>query len=229
MSVLQREPAPLWTGATDELPLVDLLDRLLERGAALSGDLVVSVAGVDLVRLGLRALLQGIDDSAQEKPQSGEAQERRERAAPPSRALDHGERPLTAGSPPPVRTQRPGRSETRATARAPQPGARRGPREPLAPVETLGSRRADERISFDPDDVQRGLAQLVLTLVELLREVLERQALRRVESTSLGDADVERLGRAFLELEARMDDLKAHFGLTDRDLKLGLGVVRDAG
>lgn len=211
MSVLEREPARLWTGATDELPLVDLLDRLLERGAALSGDLVVSVAGVDLVRLGLRALLQGIEGPAHERQESGEAQERQERAAPLSGALGHEERPLIDGRRPPVRTRLPGPSEAHAS------------------VESLESRRAGERISFDPDDVQRGLAQLVLTLVELLREVLERQAIRRVESTSLGDADVERLGRAFLELEARMDDLKAHFGLTDRDLRLGLGVVRDAG
>jgi hypothetical protein len=211
VSVPEREPARLRTGATDELPLVDLLDRLLERGAALSGDLVVSVAGVDLVRLGLRALLQGIDGTAQEKQESGEAQERQERSAPLSGAPGHGERPPDDGRRAPVRPGRPARSEA------------------LASVESLESRRAGERISFEPDDVQRGLAQLVLTLVELLREVLERQALRRVESTSLGDADVERLGRAFIELEARMDDLKAHFGLTDRDLRLGLGVVRDAG
>lgn len=75
----------------------------------------------------------------------------------------------------------------------------------------------------DPEDVQRGLAALVLTLVEVLRELMERQAIRRMESGSLDDDEVERLGQTFLALRARMDELKATFGLTDDDLNLDLG------
>jgi hypothetical protein len=75
----------------------------------------------------------------------------------------------------------------------------------------------------DPEDVQRGLASLVLTLVEVLRELMERQALRRMDSGTLTDEEIERLGRTFLALRDRMDELKETFGLTDDDLNLDLG------
>ncbi len=82
-----------------------------------------------------------------------------------------------------------------------------------------GGRRGDA----DPADVQRGLAQLVLTLVEVLRELMERQALRRMESGTLDDDEIERLGSTFIALRERMDELKEVFGLTDEDLNLDLG------
>jgi hypothetical protein len=75
----------------------------------------------------------------------------------------------------------------------------------------------------DDEDVARGLAQLVLTLVELLRQLMERQAIRRVEAGGLDDEQLERLGQALMALEQRMDELKEHFGLTDEDLNLDLG------
>jgi hypothetical protein len=74
-----------------------------------------------------------------------------------------------------------------------------------------------------PEDVQRGLAQLVLTLVEVLRELMERQALRRMDSGSLTDEEIERLGTTFIALRERMDELKEVFDLTDEDLNLDLG------
>jgi hypothetical protein len=67
------------------------------------------------------------------------------------------------------------------------------------------------------------LAKLVLTLVELLRQLLERQALRRIEAGSLDDEEVERLGQTFLKLNARMEELKRAFGLEDEELNLNLG------
>jgi hypothetical protein len=79
------------------------------------------------------------------------------------------------------------------------------------------------RLNADPEGLEKGLAQLVLTLVELLRELMERQALRRIESGSLSDEEVERLGRTFMALSERMDELKETFGLTDEDLNLNLG------
>ncbi len=75
----------------------------------------------------------------------------------------------------------------------------------------------------DPEDVQRGLASLVLALVEVLRELMERQALRRMDAGTLDDDEIERLGRTFLALRDRMDELKDAFGLTDEDLNLDLG------
>ena len=79
------------------------------------------------------------------------------------------------------------------------------------------------RLNADPEDLERGLAQLVLTLIELLRQLMERQALRRIEGGTLSDEEVERLGRTFMALSERMDELKQEFGLEDRDLNLDLG------
>jgi hypothetical protein len=79
------------------------------------------------------------------------------------------------------------------------------------------------RIDADPEHVERGLAGLVLTVVDLLRELMERQALRRMEGGTLTDEEVERLGRAFMKLNERMDELKEEFGLTEDDLNLNLG------
>jgi hypothetical protein len=79
------------------------------------------------------------------------------------------------------------------------------------------------RVSADPETVERGLAQLVLTLVELLRQLMERQALRRMDAGTLDDDEIERLGRTFMKLAERMDELKAEFGLRDEDLNLDLG------
>jgi hypothetical protein len=75
----------------------------------------------------------------------------------------------------------------------------------------------------DREDVARGLAQLVLTLIELLRQLMERQAIRRVDAGDLDDEQVERLGQALMALEDRMEELKEIFGLEDRDLNLNLG------
>ena len=79
------------------------------------------------------------------------------------------------------------------------------------------------RNEVDREDVARGLSQLVLTLIELLRQLMERQAIRRVEAGGLSDAQIERLGQALIALEQRMEELKADFGLTDEDLNLDLG------
>ena len=79
------------------------------------------------------------------------------------------------------------------------------------------------RINADPEGLERGLAQLVLTIIELLRQLMERQALRRVDGGSLSDDQIERLGRTFMELDKRMAELRDEFGLTEEDLNLDLG------
>lgn len=83
------------------------------------------------------------------------------------------------------------------------------------------------RINADPERVERGLAQLVLTLVELLRQLMERQALRRIDGGTLGEDEIERLGQAFMKLDERMNELKREFGLEDEDLNLNLGPLGD--
>ena len=79
------------------------------------------------------------------------------------------------------------------------------------------------RIDADPATVERGLVQLVLTLVELLRQLMEKQAVRRVEAGGLTDEEVERLGTTLMLLEEKMDELRDHFGLTPEDLNIDLG------
>src|ERR1051325_6673622 len=80
-----------------------------------------------------------------------------------------------------------------------------------------------DRINADPERVEQGLARLVLTVVELLRKVLEHQAVRRMDGGTLSEAEVERLGLALLKLNGRMEELKDVFGLADEDLEIDLG------
>jgi len=85
------------------------------------------------------------------------------------------------------------------------------------------ARSLPERINADPERVEQGLARLVLTVIELLREILEHQAIRRMDGGTLNEQEVERLGLALLKLNHRMDELKEVFGLTDEDLNIDLG------
>ncbi len=78
-------------------------------------------------------------------------------------------------------------------------------------------------IALDPDDIRKGLGQLVLTLVELIRQLLEKQSLRRIEGGSLSEEEIERLGLTFLRLGEEMEWLKKEFGVTDDELNLDLG------
>jgi len=79
------------------------------------------------------------------------------------------------------------------------------------------------RLEADPETVEKGLVQLVLTLVELLRQLMERQAIRRVEAGGLSEDEVERLGRTLMLLEERMEELREHFDLEPEDLNIDLG------
>ena len=88
-------------------------------------------------------------------------------------------------------------------------------------------RKVPQRIMVDPEKVGRDLARLVLGVIELLRDLMERQAVRRVESGALSDEEIERLGQTLLALQVRMSELKAAFGLENQDLTLDLGPLRD--
>lgn len=87
--------------------------------------------------------------------------------------------------------------------------------------------RASSRINATPENADHGLAQLVLTLIELIRKLVEKQAIRRVEGGSLSDAEIERLGETLMKLEMKMDELKSIFNLTDEDLNINLGPLGD--
>ena len=83
------------------------------------------------------------------------------------------------------------------------------------------------RVNANAEGVEQGLAKLVLTLIELIRQLLERQALHRIEGGSLTDAEIERLGTTFMKLSQRMEELKVAFGLADEELNLNLGPLGD--
>lgn len=78
----------------------------------------------------------------------------------------------------------------------------------------------------DPEDVQKSVAQLVLTIVEFLRQLMERQAIRRMDAKTLTDAEVEAVGQALMRLEDTVREIAARFGLTPEDLNLDLGPVK---
>lgn len=79
------------------------------------------------------------------------------------------------------------------------------------------------RLDASPDDIEAGVAQLVLTLVEFIRRVLEHQAVRRMEAGGLSDEEVERLGVALMRLEERLDEIRDTFGVAKEDLNIDLG------
>jgi len=81
------------------------------------------------------------------------------------------------------------------------------------------------RWNADPDDVQRSVAQLVLTLVEFIRKLLERQAIRRMEAGTLTSEQTEDIGRALMKLEETVVDIAARFGVVPEDLNLDLGPI----
>jgi hypothetical protein len=83
-----------------------------------------------------------------------------------------------------------------------------------------------ERIAADPEIVENGLAKLVLSIVELVRRLLEKQAIRRMDRGNLSEEEIERLGNALMKLEEKMGELKRVFGLSDEDLNLKLGPVK---
>ena len=80
-----------------------------------------------------------------------------------------------------------------------------------------------ERIDVDPDSVGRDLGKLVLTLVELIRQVVEHQAVRRMDDPDLSDEQIEKMGLALMRLEGKMAEIRDIFGLASEDLNIDLG------
>ncbi|HEX6135639.1 MAG TPA: gas vesicle protein K [Longimicrobiales bacterium] len=80
-----------------------------------------------------------------------------------------------------------------------------------------------QRLDATADDIEAGLARLVLTLVEFLRQVLEHQAVRRMEGGGLTDEEIENVGLALMRLQERLEEIKAVFGLEAQDLNIDLG------
>ncbi len=181
----------------ERVELADLLSHVLDKGVVLKGEVMLAVADIDLVRLDIGLLLTAVETAM-----------RRGGGRPPLFG------PLP-GSPTSPRAEPSGGDQV-VKALAPPSGASSAPLAEVA--ETL-----PPRLDADPEKMENGLAKLVLTLIEVLRKVLEHQAVRRMEGGNLSAAEIERLGVALLRLNDKMQDMKGIFGLTDEDLQIDLG------
>jgi hypothetical protein len=92
-------------------------------------------------------------------------------------------------------------------------------------LQKTAASQAPLRWNADPDDVQKSVAKLVLTLVEFIRRLLERQAIRRMEAGTLSEPEVDDVGRALMQLEKTVEDIARQFGIPPEDLNLDLGPV----
>jgi len=198
----RRPPLPLSDPPNESL--LDLVDSLLDKGVALDGELVLGLADVDLIYLRLGALVAAADRVFEQEPGEGRPRGRRRPRRP-------------AGGPPRAATP---------PRRAPAPGHVTD----LAPIETTraAGRPPDGSHRDPPDDMSetsRSVMRLVLTLVEFIRGLLERQALRRVEEGTLSPDETERLGRALMQLDHTVRDLAARHDIDPATLNLDLGPI----
>jgi hypothetical protein len=183
------------------IELAEVLSHVLDKGVVLRGEVMLAVADVDLIRLDLGLLLSAVESAMR---QGG--------AGTPKAPLLGAARPRSPAELPSGSTME---SQVVESLHAPSDAT-------VAPLETVAE-GLPPRLNTDPDKVENGLAKLVLTLIEVLRKVLEHQAVRRMEGGHLSDAEIERLGVALLRLNDRMQDMKGIFGLTDDDLQIDLG------
>jgi Gas vesicle protein K/Gas vesicle protein len=200
---------PLEGGVAQRIALVDVVSGLLDKGTVISGQATVSVGGVDLVHVALNLLVSSVETL-------------RQAGAPPTNPVSPTPIPAPpAPSRPPIGG---------ATASPPLISAPREAtilwEEPVTPdrgqvLMSNASPASTEAAAEERQD--QGLAGLVLALVELIRQLLERQAVRRMEGGSLTEEEVERMGRALMELSAKMKELFAIFGLDEGDVNLDLG------
>jgi hypothetical protein len=213
--------------------LLELIDRLLDKGVMLKGEILLSVADIDLVYLNLSLLLSSVktvEEAAKRSSHNG------------ARLVSNLEEPLD--KPLPKAAVQPAFTQEEFLP-APQPeieGAglsstslavengqdRSGDKETITSIVSsaidYGSKQIlPPKAAIESKNVEKGLIKLVLTLVELIRKLMEKQAIRRIEAEQLNASEIERVGNAFFLLDEKMELLKKTFGLEDEDLNLDLG------
>ncbi len=183
------------------IELSEVLNHILDKGVVLKGEVMLAVADIDLIQLDLGLLLTAVE-SATRRPRVSGARTLGLAAARPQSRVE-----ASSGS----------TMESQVVDSLDAPGDAA-----VAPLQSVAE-SLPQRLNTDPDKVENGLAKLVLTLIEVLRKVLEHQAVRRMEGGHLSDAEIEKLGVALLRLSDRMQEMKGIFGLTDDDLQIDLG------
>ena len=166
----------------DNVALVDVLDKVIEKGVVINGDIVIRVANIDLVYLGLRLILTSVSKLEEV---SGKSIIGKEKEATP---------------------------------------------EDMAYLQKLQReiRKAEENIpkiidASDPKKTEQGLAQLVLTLLELIRKLMEKEAYRRVKKGTLSSIEIQKLGLSLKAVQKKIQEVQAIFGIDDEDLNIDLG------
>jgi hypothetical protein len=166
----------------DNVTLVDALDKVLEKGAVINGDIVIRVADVDLVFLGLRLILTSISKAEEVS----------------SKSFSNPDKELTS--------------------------------EDIEYIKKLQMeiKKAEENIPklidiSDPKKTEAGLAKLVLTLVELIRRLMEKEAFRRVKKGSLSTGEIQKLGLSLKAVKKKIKEVQTIFGIEDEELNLELG------
>jgi hypothetical protein len=167
----------------ENVALVDVVDRLLEKGAVVEGDVAIRLANIDLVYISLRLMVTSISKATRLK--EGDILHQREEALTPEdrRYLDSLEREIKRA-------------------------------EAAIPKVIEGS---------DAEEIEQGLARLVLTVVELLRRIMEREAVRQVKLNNLSTRETQKLGMALKAMAKKMESIRTTFGLDEKDLNLELG------
>ncbi len=172
----------LTANKNDNVTLVDALDKVLEKGVVINGDIMIRVADVDLVYLGLRLILTSVSKAEE---LSGKSFSNPDREFTPDDI---------------AYIQKLQREIKKAEENIPK-------------LIDLGS----------PKKTEQGLAQLVLTLLELIRKLMEKEAFRRVKRGSLSQAEVQKLGLSLKAVKKKIQEVQAIFGIKDEDLNLDLG------
>jgi hypothetical protein len=196
----------------DALDLSDLLNTVLDRGAVVHGEVTIAVADVDLIKLNIGLLLQAVASAELRRGPGSAPSEGRSLAgamgAVPHKNAFSPSAPLLAAA---------------VTREGDKQYSKAALNERSEQALNQVAQGLPERINADAAGPESGLARLVLTLIEVLRKVLEHQAVRRMEGGRLTNEEVERLGLALARLNDRMGELKRVFGLTEEDLQIDLG------
>jgi len=198
MLVPEVTPADAMRPHGDHLSLADALDRILHRGVAPQGNLTIGLADVELLFLDLRLLLGSVDV-----------------------IWPDGRPPVPAAHPRTPSSDLPPPSEASSAVR---PDARLHDMGPARPASANPPSGVTGDRSPPGSSAAQGLVRLVLTLVKLLHEVLERQAVRRMEAGRLSEAQIDNLGAALFAQAEEILRLQQLFGFSDKDLSLDLGV-----
>ena len=181
---LKNSPGPLSLLRDKPVTLVEALDRVLDKGAVIDGDLTLRIADVDLVYIGLRVIVTSI--SRMEKLRGGEDFKKENTIQETKEDLQYI-------------------------------------KEVQKEIEKASRNLPKIIDASSPKTAEKGLAKLVLTLVKLIKDLTEKEAMRRIGQGNLTDLEVQKLGVTFKALDKKMEELRAVFGLKDKDLNLDLG------